>query len=107
MSERNPGEGAGGGSRPQVTVATGDRQLSLGGGAVAAIAGVALLIIFMLQNRQEVSVDFLFWTFHWHLWLLVLASALIGALLWFGLGVLRRHRRREHRREDRREGRRS
>jgi hypothetical protein len=32
----------------------------------------------------------------------VLASALLGALVWFGLGVLRRHRRRKERREDRR-----
>jgi len=29
----------------------------------------------------------------------LLASALLGAVVWFGLGVLRRHRRREERRE--------
>jgi uncharacterized integral membrane protein len=32
----------------------------------------------------------------------VLASALLGALLWFGLGVMRRHQRRKERRQDRR-----
>ena len=35
-------------------------------------------------------------------WLLTIVSALIGALVWLGLGVLRRHRRRKERRADRR-----
>jgi hypothetical protein len=29
--------------------------------------------------------------------------ALFGALVWFGLGVIRRHRRRKARRDDRRD----
>ena len=57
----------------------------------------------MIQNTQDVTVEFLFWDFTWSLWLLVLVSAVIGALVWFGLGVLRRHRRRKDRREDRRD----
>jgi hypothetical protein len=36
-------------------------------------------------------------------WLLILVAALFGALVWFGLGVLRRHRRRVERREERRD----
>jgi uncharacterized integral membrane protein len=36
-------------------------------------------------------------------WLLTLASALVGAVIWFGLGVLRRHRRRVERRQARRD----
>jgi uncharacterized integral membrane protein len=75
----------------------------LGGGAIAAIGGGAALVIFMLQNTIDVPVKFLFWDFTWPLWLLVIVSALAGALLWFGLGVLRRHRRRKERREDRRD----
>ena len=47
--------------------------------------------------------DFLFWSFTWPLWLLTVASALLGALVWFGLGVMRRHRRRKERRQDRRD----
>jgi uncharacterized integral membrane protein len=74
----------------------------LGAGAIASLSGAGLLIIFMLQNRTEVPVDFLFWSFTWPLWLLILVSALVGAFVWFGLGVLRRHRRRKDRREDRR-----
>jgi uncharacterized integral membrane protein len=75
----------------------------LGGGAIATLVGVGLLIVFMVQNTQDVALDFLFWTFTWPLWLLTIVSALLGALVWFGLGVLRRHRRRKDRREERRD----
>ncbi len=75
----------------------------LGGGAIATLVGVGLLIVFMVQNTQDVELDFLFWTFTWPLWLLTIVSALLGALVWFGLGVLRRHRRRKDRREERRD----
>jgi uncharacterized integral membrane protein len=55
-----------------------------------------------LQNTDDVTVQFLFWEFTWPVWLLALVAALVGALVWLGLGVLRRHRRRKGRREDRR-----
>ena len=71
----------------------------LGAGAIASLTGVGLLLIFMLQNTESVRLDFLFWGFTWPLWLLTLASAL---LVWFGVGVMRRHRRRKERRQDRR-----
>jgi SAM-dependent methyltransferase len=74
----------------------------LGGGAIAAFTGVGLLLIFMIQDTEDVTVDFLFWSFTWPLWLFTLVIALVGALAWFGLGVVRRHRRRRARREDRR-----
>ena len=74
----------------------------LGAGAIASLTGVGLLLIFMFQNTESVRLDFLFWGFTWPLWLLTLASALLGALVWFGVGVMRRHRRRKERREDRR-----
>jgi uncharacterized integral membrane protein len=74
----------------------------LGGGAIASLSGVGLLLIFMIQNAEDVRLDFLFWSFSWPLWLLILASALLGALVWLGLGVMRRHRRRKERRQARR-----
>ena len=77
--------------------------IRLGGGAIAAISGAALLIIFMVQNTEDVTLEFLFWDFTWPLWLVVLLSATVGALIWLGLGVLRRHRRRAERRDDRRD----
>jgi len=43
----------------------------------------------MIQNTETVRLDFLFWSFTWPLWLLTMASAVLGALVWFGLGVMR------------------
>ena len=76
--------------------------LRLGGGAIASLTGLGLLAVFIVQNTDEVTLDFLVWTFNWPLWLLTLTSAVLGALVWFGLGVMRRHQRRKERREDRR-----
>jgi uncharacterized integral membrane protein len=50
----------------------------LGGGAIASLSGLGLLLIFMIQNTQRVRLDFLFWTFTWPLWLLSIATALSG-----------------------------
>lgn len=71
----------------------------LGAGAVMSLISVALLVIFMIQNRQSVRFTFLFWGFTWPLWLVILVSAVFGAVMWIGLGVMRRHRRRKERRE--------
>ena len=81
----------------------GDHRAGLGAGAIATISGVALLLVFIVQNTEDVKLDFLFWDFTWPLWLLTIVSALLGALVWFGLGVMRRHRRRKDRRADRRD----
>ena len=74
----------------------------LGGGAIASLSGLGLLLIFMIQNTQRVQLDFLFWSFTWPLWLLTMASAMLGALVWLGLGMMRRHQRRKERRQARR-----
>ncbi len=89
MSQRDPGaEGANG------------RRMS--GGAIASLVGVGLLVIFMIQNTERITLHFLVWNFTWPLWGFTLLMAAFGALTWFGLGVLRRHRRRVARREGRR-----
>jgi len=75
----------------------------LSGGAIASLTGAGLLLVFVVQNTEDVSLDFLFWGFTWPVWLLTITSALLGALVWFGVGVMRRHRRRKARREDRRD----
>ena len=85
------------------TAASGKQQRSVRGGAIASFSGLAALLVFMVQNTQDVTVHFLFWSFTWPLWLLILVTALIGAFIWFGFGVLRRHRRRVERRADRRD----
>jgi uncharacterized integral membrane protein len=72
----------------------------LGGGAIIAIIGVALLVIFMIQNTDKIRLHFLVWHFTMMLWLFTLITAVVGALVWFGLGVIRRHRRRKARRDN-------
>jgi uncharacterized integral membrane protein len=89
-------KGSSDGTSPQADA----RRLS--GGAIASLVGSALLLIFMVQNTESVQLDFVFWSFTWPLWFLTMASAVLGALVWFGLGVMRRHRRRVERRHDRR-----
>ena len=75
----------------------------MGGGAIASLGGLGILAVFMLQNTDDVRVEFLVWDFTWPVWLLTLASAVLGAFVWLGLGILRRHRRRKERRADRRD----
>ena len=73
----------------------------LGGGAIASLSGLAVLLIFIIQNREDVRFHFLFLSFIWPLWLYTIVMAVFGALVWFGLGMIRRHRRRKERRENR------
>lgn len=80
-----------------------DRGLRLGLGAITSISGIAALVIFMAQNTEDVTVTFLFWDFTWPVWLMTLVTAVFGAMVWFGLGVVRRRKRRKARREARRD----
>lgn len=79
---------------------TGDGRI--GGGAIASLTGVGVLAIFAIQNTQDVEVQFLAWSFTWPLWLYTIVVAVFGAIVWLGLGMLRRHRRRVDRRRARR-----
>lgn len=72
--------------------------VAFGGGAIASGSGVAALLVFILQNTDDVAVTFLFWDFTWPVWLLIIVSALLGAAIWLGLGIMRRRRRRKARR---------
>lgn len=64
------------------------------GGIVALAVAGALLVAFMVQNPDRVRVELLAWDLTVALWLLVLASAAAGALVWSGLTAIRRRRRR-------------
>jgi uncharacterized integral membrane protein len=79
------------------------RGARLSGGVITALGSAGLLLVFMLQNRQGVTLHFLWWNFTWPLWFFALMDAVLGAFVWIGLGVLRRHRRRKARREARRD----
>lgn len=73
----------------------------LGGGAIASLTGLGVLLIFVIQNTEEVEFQFLFLEFSWPMWLYTIVVALFGALVWFGFGVVRRHQRRKERRAER------
>jgi uncharacterized integral membrane protein len=79
-----------------------EESRKLGGGAIASLSGLGVLVIFVLQNTADVRFHFLFLDFTWPLWLYTIVVAVFGALAWFGLGVIRRHRRRKARRAERR-----
>jgi uncharacterized integral membrane protein len=69
--------------------------------ARASLTGVGVLLIFIVQNTKDVKFKFLFIDFTWPLWLYTIVVTLFGALVWFGLGVMRRHQRSQERRADR------
>ncbi|WP_051143987.1 lipopolysaccharide assembly protein LapA domain-containing protein [Modestobacter italicus] len=73
----------------------------LSGGLIATLSGAGLLLVFMLQNTEPVTLTLFFWEFSWPLWLFTLVVASLGAVVWIGLGILRRHRRRVARRDAR------
>lgn len=58
----------------------------------AAVLSV-LFITFAVQNSAGVDVDFLSWTFELRLIIVILASALVGIVIWEFLGLLRRRRK--------------
>ena len=69
-------------------------------GLVGMLVLAAALVVFILQNTQDVKVDWLFFDGTLPLWLLLLVTAIAGALLAEVAGWLLRRRR--DRREDRR-----
>lgn len=69
-----------------------------GAGLIATVGGLGVLLVFVLQNRERIEFTFLFWGFTWPLWLYTIVVAVFGAIVWFGLGVMRRRRRRKARR---------
>jgi uncharacterized integral membrane protein len=73
----------------------------LSGGAIASLVGLAALLIFIFQNTETIEFRFLTLRFSWPLWLYTIITALFGALVWFGVGVMRRRRRRMERRAER------
>lgn len=75
----------------------------LSGGMIASLIGLAVLLIFIIENRMRIRIRFLVWGFIWPLWVYTIVIALFGALAWLGLGVVRRHKRRKERREYRRD----
>jgi len=68
------------------------------------IAGlIALAVVaFVVQNRGPVKLTWLFWSFSWPLWLLLVVTIGLSLLAGQLMLMLRRHRRRVARRAARR-----
>ena len=101
MVQQSPGPV--GATGPPGGPAPGPARAGLSVGLVMSFLGGGLLAAFMLQNREDVTFDLLWWGFTWPLWLFTVVTATLGAAVWIGLGVLRRHRRRVARRAERRD----
>jgi uncharacterized integral membrane protein len=104
MVQQSPAPGSAGQPPPAAAggnAASPGRAASLSGGLIATLAGGGLLLVFMLQNREDVTLDFLVWSFTVPLWLFTIIAAVLGSIVWIGLGIMRRHRRRKARRDAR------
>jgi uncharacterized integral membrane protein len=69
---------------------------AVSGGTIGFLILAAAIIIFVVQNTNSVSVDFLFFNGEWPLWLVVvgvIAFTLLAERL--GLWIWRRSRKRE------------
>jgi uncharacterized integral membrane protein len=63
----------------------------------------ALLVLFLLQNLQEVQVDFLWWSYEIQMVFALLIAAVLGAVTALFFTFMRRRARRQERRERRRD----
>ena len=86
--------------RPQVQVQRDRKPDRQGYGKLIAVAVVGVLIlIFVLQNTQDLKFKFLFWDFTWPAWLMLVITLIIGFAIGFLVSaLLRRRKKRELRR---------
>ena len=68
---------------------------------IVGVIAVAVLA-FIIQNRGSVKLTWLFWSFSWPLWLLLVVTIGLSLIAGQILLMLRRHRRRVARRAVRR-----
>ena len=63
----------------------------------AILAGVALIlaVIFIVQNGNRAKFSFLFFDWHPRVWVVIVASLLLGALLGQAIGLLFRRRKKD------------
>jgi uncharacterized integral membrane protein len=61
------------------------RREGPGGKLVVLLLALGLLILFVLQNTDEIRIDFLFWHGRWPAWIVILLVALLGLVVgWIG-----------------------
>jgi uncharacterized integral membrane protein len=74
-----------------------DSTRERGWGPRLVVAGLALLaaVLFIVQNNNRVSTQFLVFDFRPRLWVVIVVSFLLGALLGQAVGLLRRRRKKD------------
>lgn len=72
---------------------TGYTNEGMSGGAIALIVVAALLLLFILQNGEKGTINFLFWDVTMRTWTALLIAASLGFATGYLVATLRRRRR--------------
>ena len=88
-------------NRPSTPPAPKKRSSNVGWRTYAAGAVALLVLIFVIQNSQKVTVDFIFANTNTPLFFVILISVGLGALIGWLFPHVRRDRRRERSERDR------
>jgi len=67
----------------------------MSGGAIALVVVGVLLLLFILQNGERGTINFLFWDVTMRTWMALLIAAVLGFVGGYLVAHLRRRRRRE------------
>ncbi len=62
---------------------------------IVGIVLAALAVIFILQNTNDVEINFLFWDFTFGMWLALLIALVFGLVIGWGLHVWQGRRKRK------------
>lgn len=81
------GEGQAGGAKP--------RERDVAPRVIVALVALVAAVVFVTQNRNRVETTFLFFDGHPRLWVVIVVSLLLGALLGQAVGLLVRRRRKD------------
>ncbi|MFV0308323.1 MAG: lipopolysaccharide assembly LapA domain-containing protein [Desertimonas sp.] len=61
---------------------------------IGLVVAAIVAVIFIVQNREDTSIDLLFWTFDTAVWVAIVIALILGALLgWLGQRIVRRRRK--------------
>jgi uncharacterized integral membrane protein len=71
------------------------RREGPGGKVIVLLLALVLLVVFVLQNTEEIRIDFLFWHGRWPAWIVILLVAALGLLVGWIAATVRGRRRRE------------
>lgn len=74
---------------------TGYTREGMSGGAIALVVVGILLLLFILQNSEKGTINFLFWDATMRTWVALSIAAVLGFVGGYLVARLRRRRRRE------------